>query len=69
VESGSDHGFSYPLRSNNKSLLSVPQSHLRLKGDQAFDIAGSRLWNSLPLELREITSLNVFKTCKNYVCL
>ena len=55
------------LRSNNKSLISVPRSHLKLKGDQAFAVVGPRLWNSLPLELRDITSLNVFEvSVKNY---
>lgn len=42
------------LGSNNKLLLTVPRSHLKLKGDQAFAVAGLRLWNSLPQELREV---------------
>ncbi len=50
------------LRSTNKLFLTVPQTHLNLKGDQAFAAAGPRLWNSLPSEIRAITSINVFKT-------
>ncbi len=49
------------LRSTNKLFLTVPQTHLKLKGDQAFAAAGPRLWNCLPSEIREITSINVFK--------
>jgi len=30
---------------------------------KAFAVAGPRLWDSLRLELKEITSLNVFKAC------
>ncbi len=49
------------LRSTNKLFLTVPRTHLKLKGDQAFAAAGPRLWNSLPSEITEITSINVFK--------
>ncbi len=44
------------LRSNEKSLLAVSQTHLTLKRGQVFAVAGPR-----PHELREIPSLNVFK--------
>ncbi len=49
------------LRSNNKLLLTVPRTHLKLKGDRAFAVAGPKLWNSLPQVLREVSTLNVFK--------
>ncbi len=48
------------LRSNNKLLLTVPRTHLKLKGDRAFAVAGPKLWNSLPQVLREVSTLNVF---------
>ncbi len=55
------------LRSNNKLLLTVLRTHLKLKGDQAFAVAGLKLWNSLPRALREVSSLNAFKVeVKNY---
>ncbi len=44
-----------------------PCTHLKLKGDQAFAVAGPKLWNSLPRLLREVSSLNVFNVeVKNY---
>ncbi len=56
------------LRSNNKLLLTVPRTHLKLKGDRAFAVAGPKLWNSLPQILREVSTLNVFKVeVKNYL--
>ncbi len=56
------------LRSDNKLLLTVPRTHLKLKGDRAFAVAGPKLWNSLPQVLREVSTLNVFKVeVKNYL--
>ncbi len=57
------------LRSNNKLLLTVPRTHLKLKGDRAFAVAGPKLWNSLPPQiLREVSTLNVFIVeVKNYL--
>ncbi len=49
------------LRSNNKLLLIVLRTHLKLKGDRAFAVAGPKLWNSLPQVLREVSSLKAFK--------
>ncbi len=55
------------LRSNNKLLLIVLRTHLKLKGDRAFAVAGLKLWNSLPRVLREVSSLKAFKVeVKNY---
>ncbi len=57
-------------RSNNKLLLTVPRTRLKLKGDQAFAVARPKLWNSLPQLLREVSSLNVFNVeVKNYLSL
>ena len=42
------------LRSDNRLLLNVPVSTLRLKfyGDRAFSVAGPTLWNALPKNIR-----------------
>lgn len=50
------------LRSADSLLLSVP--HIKTKktlGDRAFTIAAPKLWNSLPVELRQINSIFAFK--------
>ncbi len=60
--------YCWSLRSNNKLLLTVPRTHLKLKGDRAFAVAGPKLWNSLPQIPREVSTLNVFKVeVKNYL--
>lgn len=50
------------LRSCDLNLLSVPQSRLKCRGDRAFSVAGPRLWNSLPLEIRKASTLPIFKS-------
>ncbi len=50
------------LRSSNQKLLLVPRSRLEKKGDQAFAIAGPKLWNSLPVSIRIIATDSLFKT-------
>ena len=52
----------YNLRSADSLFLSVP--HINTKktlGDRAFTIAAPKLWNSLPVELRQINSIFAFK--------
>ena len=48
------------MRSGNKHLLTVRRTN-RQVGDSAFDIAGPRHWNSLPLHIRLSPSVSVFK--------
>ena len=50
------------LRSADASLLNVPYSRLATCGDRAFSVAAPKLWNSLPLQLRNSTSLTSFKS-------
>ena len=52
----------YNLRSRN-ATLSVPANArcLPILGDQAFQSAAPKLWNSLPAEIRNIQSLTSFK--------
>ena len=51
---------SYHLR-NTENTLTLPQPRTDyLK--KSFSYSGARLWNSLPIELWQATSLNDFKT-------
>ena len=50
------------LRSTNQHLLQVPKSYKKTYGDRAFVNAAPRLWNSLPLNIRQSDSLTSFKT-------
>ncbi len=50
------------LRSSNQDLLFIPKSRLKCRGDRAFCIAAPRLWNALPLSIRQASSVNIFKS-------
>ncbi len=50
------------LRSADKLLLAVPRSKKKSKGDRAFMVVAPKLWNSLPLHIRQAPSLEVFKS-------
>ena len=50
------------LRSCSQLLLDVPLSRLKSYGDCAFCVAGPRLWNGLPEEIRKSSSLENFKS-------
>ena len=50
------------LRSANKILLQVPKTKLKSFGDRAFSAIGPRLWNDLPLKIREQPSTELFKS-------
>ncbi len=49
----------------NKALLHVPPSRLKLKGERAFAVAASRLWNQLSPDVRSDFSLFIFKSRLN----
>jgi hypothetical protein len=49
------------LRSSRNLLLHVPQTHLKTYGDRAFEAAAPKLWNALPLHVRESNSVLCFK--------
>ena len=36
---------------------------LRSFGDRSFTVAAPKLWNGLPKEIRDLSSISVFKTC------
>ena len=50
------------LRSADLLLLEVPRSKRKLRGDRAFSVAAPKLWNELPLHIRQASSLSIFKT-------
>ena len=50
------------LRSADQLLLEVPRSKRKLRGERAFSTAGPKLWNYLPLHIRQALSLSIFKT-------
>jgi len=49
------------LRSMDTSSLVVPRTKTITYGDRSFRSAGPKLWNSLPLELRDISKFETFK--------
>ena len=53
----------YNLRSTGKLLLDHPKGKmLTTLGARSFSAAAPKLWNGLPVELRQATSLNSFKS-------
>ena len=48
------------LRSNDQLLLQIPRTN-KSYGDRAFEICAPKLWNDLPLFIRESNSLVIFK--------
>lgn len=50
----------YKLRSDDKELLFIPRSKSK-SGDRAFTIAGPRIWNNIPLDIRLSANLETFK--------
>lgn len=49
------------LRSVGQQLLHIPPSHKKY-GDRSFTVSGPKLWNSLPIVIRNSPSLSCFKT-------
>ena len=53
----------YRLRSaDDTSLLHVDFTHNVTMGDRAFSVFAPKIWNSIPRELRDAPSLNLFKS-------
>ena len=55
------HLPSRTLRSADELLLKVPKTRLKTFGDRAFQAAAPRLWNSIPISIRQSSSTNIFK--------
>ena len=49
------------LRSTDQKHLVVPKSRLKTYGDRTFSVAAPKLWNELPLDLRSLVTINLFK--------
>ena len=49
------------LRSSDQHLLTVPRTHFRIS-DRSFDVAAPKIWNSLPFNLRTLTSSSTFRS-------
>ena len=49
------------LCSTDQKLLAVPKSRLKTYEDRAFSVAAPKLWNELPLDLRSLDTINLFK--------
>ena len=49
------------LRSSSKNLLVIPRTYTIRYGERAFCAVAPRLWNGLPLDIRSINSLELFK--------
>ena len=57
-----DTGGRYYLRSYNCKLLNIPPcKSLSTLGDRSFYMAVPKLWNNVPLFIRNISSVNAFK--------
>lgn len=50
------------LRSSDQLLLAVPKSRMKLRGDRAFTVVAPKLWNKLPLHVRQAPTLQIFKS-------
>ena len=48
------------LRSSDQPLLTIPRTHFQIS-DRSFDVAAPKIWNSLPFDLRNLTSSGVFR--------
>ena len=56
------------LRSGNKLLLTEPTTNLVTYGDRSFSCAAPRLWNSIPVTMRQLSSTDNFKrSLKTYL--
>ena len=49
------------LRSSSNGTLAVPRSHTSIF-DNSFSVSAPKLWNSLPVYLRNSSTLNGFKS-------
>ncbi|KAF7654290.1 hypothetical protein LDENG_00071890, partial [Lucifuga dentata] len=49
------------LRSSDQGLLFVPRSRLKTTGDCVFQVVAPKLWNSVPLEIRTVDTVDAFK--------
>ena len=56
------HHPSRSLRSSSEKLLKVPRKNLNSYGHRSFSYQAPTVWNSLPSQIRQSSSLTCFKT-------
>ena len=49
------------LRSSSRFLLETPSTKLKSFGDRAFSVYAPKLWNQLPIQIKQAPSLLIFK--------
>ena len=49
------------LRSSNDQQLCIPKSKLATYGDRSFSVIAPKLWNSLPMHIKDCDSIPNFK--------
>ena len=49
------------LRSSSKELLSIPRFNLKTYGARSFSVAAPTLWNTLPSDIKNSSSVSLFK--------
>ena len=49
------------LRSNFQDLLIQPTCKTKTYGDRAFSVCGPKIWNTVPLEIRQSSTVVLFK--------
>lgn len=54
------HSPGRSLRSSGQDLFIVPRTRFKTRGDRAFCVVAPRLWNSLPLVLRALDTVENF---------
>ncbi len=52
---------SRPLRSSDSKDLIIPRTNKVTMGDRAFSVIGPKLWNDLPSDLKNTSTINSFK--------
>ena len=50
------------LRSSNEKLLKLPRRKTKSFGERSFSFQAPQIWNALPSEIRNLTTLSSFKS-------
>ena len=53
----------YPTRSSRKLELEIPKTNSH--GDRSFGVAGPKLWNPLPEDIKDSATFDIFKRSLN----
>ena len=55
------------LHSSGRGFLQQKVPHLKMTRSSTFSVCAPQIWNSLPKELRQCTSLEVFKSVEKHI--